>query len=579
MARQSPGLAAPRRPVGTKRDGAPLTFADVLQLRQAVLRFGAEARDAKLALLAALATRTLDRPRVLREYHDALLCLAAYADDETVALRAYEALASAAEAARALAQARGADVHEASGIAWSEVTAALSHDLAVWLATRFAGDAEITSFGAGGARLGETLALALPILEAEALDDDDDPLALLDRLKGPHTSRLAFLLASLQRIDASTRVRAHLYDALEPYVTLAPHGTSVSRTFLRGTPADFAPQPDPLHRTLDDAAALIRTPVGPPRLLSPDQRLALVDTARATLAMLARETDPITWPSVDAVSLHELPHGWSVALYPMSASRRPPLDTHTGYLLMRNGVPVAYGGGWPFLRVCRTGINVFPAFRGGESAYAFAQVLRVYHAWYGCTRFVVEPYQFGAGNDEGLRSGAFWFYWRLGFRPEDAELATLAAREAARLARRKGGRSPIALMRRLTGSDLVLDVAPMRAGHDVDAGTLAGTTSAWIVREHGGDRDAAIAWAAQRARAALGVSDDRSWPDAERLAFDTLALLVARIDDLARWDAAAKSSCVAVMRAKGADDDRAFFEGLDAHPRLPAALERLATSG
>ena len=34
-------------------------------------------------------------------------------------------------------------------------------------------------------------------------------------------------------------------------------------------------------------------------------------------------------------------------------------------------------------------------------------------------RFVVEPSQFGGTNKEGLLSGAFWFYYRLGFRPID----------------------------------------------------------------------------------------------------------------------------------------------------------------
>ncbi len=76
----------------------------------------------------------------------------------------------------------------------------------------------------------------------------------------------------------------------------------------------------------------------------------------------------------------------------------------------KNGVPVGYGGGWPFLATCRTGTNVFAPFRGGESSWLFAQVLRAYRQHFGVKRFVVEPYQFGAGNREGLLSGAFWFY-------------------------------------------------------------------------------------------------------------------------------------------------------------------------
>ena len=42
-------------------------------------------------------------------------------------------------------------------------------------------------------------------------------------------------------------------------------------------------------------------------------------------------------------------------------------------------------------------------------------------------KFVVKPYQFGKGNPEGLKSGAFWFYYRLGFRPVRDDIREQAA--------------------------------------------------------------------------------------------------------------------------------------------------------
>ena len=35
---------------------------------------------------------------------------------------------------------------------------------------------------------------------------------------------------------------------------------------------------------------------------------------------------------------------------------------------------------------------------------------------FGCTSFSIEPYQLGRDNDEGIESGAWWFYRKLGFR-------------------------------------------------------------------------------------------------------------------------------------------------------------------
>jgi len=48
------------------------------------------------------------------------------------------------------------------------------------------------------------------------------------------------------------------------------------------------------------------------------------------------------------------------------------------------------------------------------------------------------------------------------------------------------------------------------------------------------------------------------------------------VEDLGKGGEGDRGSCVAVMRAKGAIDDRPFFLQLAAHPRLPAALARIA---
>ncbi|MBK9983286.1 MAG: hypothetical protein IPP15_12935 [Saprospiraceae bacterium] len=56
-------------------------------------------------------------------------------------------------------------------------------------------------------------------------------------------------------------------------------------------------------------------------------------------------------------------------------------------------------------------------FRNGESAFILAQLLRVYKHVFKLSYFEVEPYQFGLDNPEGIASGAFWFYYRFGFRP------------------------------------------------------------------------------------------------------------------------------------------------------------------
>ena len=54
---------------------------------------------------------------------------------------------------------------------------------------------------------------------------------------------------------------------------------------------------------------------------------------------------------------------------------------------------------------------------------------------FGAKVFAVEPYQLGHENQEGLDSGAWWFYQKLGFRARDPEVVALMDDELERLAR------------------------------------------------------------------------------------------------------------------------------------------------
>jgi hypothetical protein len=240
-------------------------------------------------------------------------------------------------------------------------------------------------------------------------------------------------------------------------------------------------------------------------------------------------------------------------------------------MVFKNGVPVGYGGGWPFLGTCKIGVNVFAPFRGGESALLFGQALRVYRQRFAVGRFVAEPSQFGGTNMEGLQSGAFWFYYRLGFRPIDPRSAQRATEAWARIEADPGYRTPVALLRRFTGSDieLRLDEVP-----DCEPGNLSDAVTRWIGRCYGGDRTAAEEAATRIVARALAVDRGDRWRESERRAFRALAPLVAQIPDLEVWPPADKRALVALIRAKGSDEFR-FHDRVARHRRFRTALARL----
>jgi len=521
---------------------------------------------------------SLDHPAALLAYHDELLFRAAYPENAAALAQTRRELKRVVAAARSIAEgapARARAKLRGSGIAWSAISYAFSYGIARWLAQSYPGRAEIDGAGMEARPVMEALRPAMPRTEFALLDDEYDDLdAFFTAAKGNATqTNLAWLVAQFERMPCGEQLRDRLYEALDLTVCVEPGGAPISRTLARGLDAPAYYHRGVFIRRPDDVGRIVRERVPRPRATSAAERRQLWDAARGVLAMLGRETDPITLGYEDGVEYVELGRGVSIALFDMRAERRFALDTHLGFMLFKNAIPIGYGGGWPFLGTSKIGVNIFAPFRGGESALLFLQVLRVYHQRFGVERFLVEPYQFGADNKEGLLSGAFWFYYRLGFRPVDRRVATLAEAEYERVAAGGGYRTSLGMMRRLVKSDIELNLGGKTAeARWPDPFDLSAAVTAWIAREFAGDRAAADGAAVQRTQRALGVRGMGRWPEAERRAFADLSMVVAQIPALERWPAADRRACIEVMRARGGRDERHYFALLQRHRRLREAL-------
>jgi hypothetical protein len=239
-------------------------------------------------------------------------------------------------------------------------------------------------------------------------------------------------------------------------------------------------------------------------------------------------------------------------------------------------VPVGYGGGWQLFGTLEVGVNVFESFRRGESAFIVSQVFRAYHQAVGMRAVFVDPYQLGHDNPEAIRSGAFYFYHHLGFRPQHPGVRALADTEEAKIARDPSYRTSLPTLRRLARSAACLSLSgDVGEGESrVSARALASLVTDHIARRFHGDRPAAARAGVAAVTAALGVSSAR-WPRDERIAFERLALLVALIPDLARWPEADQRRLIHVMRAKGGSSEARYVRLLDGHRRLRQSLAAL----
>jgi hypothetical protein len=179
---------------------------------------------------------------------------------------------------------------------------------------------------------------------------------------------------------------------------------------------------------------------------------------KIAMTLTARETDPCTYMDEDSFRVYKLERGISISTFTMNTSIQLPLESYVGYAAFKNGLPVSYGGAWIFGERASFGINIFKPYRRGESAYLMAQLLRLYRQVFKLHYFEVEPYQYGLDNPDGITSGAFWFYYRFGFRPLDKKLNVLARQEAEKIKARKNYRSSLKVLREFTGSNIALSL-------------------------------------------------------------------------------------------------------------------------
>jgi hypothetical protein len=450
-----------------------------------------------------------------------------------------------------------------TGIAGTIYHYPFNHAMARWLSARYGSAVEI-DWAAYRRRawddVAALLSLAVAWAENEGLDDDDVPSWEWIRVAKGRDRRtdLAWLLDLLAAQRFAPALEAHLYESLNLPLRwdLAGCRDAITHARLPGRPF--------YHRTLRtgrpaDFAAEVRRPPGRLRLLAPAAGRRVIDAARAALSQRERE-------------FHVIVHGHDREVYAVAAGRgldlyviglapalRLTLESDYGALLVKNGVPIGYGYAVLLFDRADIGINIFPGYRGGESAYVFDRFCAVFHHHFGARTFVMRRYQVGHHNPEGIDAGSFWFYHRLGFRPLDHAVRRAAEVEAARLARRPGTRSTPATLRRLARSDLVLDIggAPAERFRDVDVRAVGLAVTRAVRRHHGGDRARAVRESVRHVARALGAA---SVPP-------RLAPVAALVPGLARWEPGQRRHLLALLRSKERPRERPFVLAMLRHAR------------
>jgi hypothetical protein len=429
-------------------------------------------------------------------------------------------------------------------------------------------------------RLGSGLPRFVPLLEEEALADAVVPyLEWIAAAKGRERD-LPWLLSRFERLPVARAERAELFDALAVVVSWSLGRSRYSRTLLRRRgPAPFFHREPLLSRRDVDFAGILSGRAMPIRRLSRREGERMLGIARGTTAARYREFYGFTHGDPSTAVAGRPGRGVEIFLFGVVPEARLPLRaTHTA-MVFKNGVAVAYYEGLSLFERMEAGFNVYYTFREGESAWIYAQVLRLCRQITGVRSFSVDAYQIGFENDEAIESGAFWFYRKLGFQPADPRVAALVAREERRMGEKPGHRTSPSLLRRIATGNLIFESDGEHSRSPWDRfhiRRLGLRVNRRMAREFKGDSEAIRLASLLRVSRKLGLSL-RSFNPLERGFFESFALVLDEIPDLACWSRSEKTAIAEIIRAKSGRSEARYLRSLQRHARLRASLIELGS--
>jgi hypothetical protein len=427
-------------------------------------KYGKKFSKEKLKLISTINREELKSKRALQSWYDILLFLLAYPDNPSVYRASSQALQQLQLYIRSHEHLK--DRLFNSGVTNTNLCAAFGFEIVKWLRKNHPNDIWLSSFEADSGQIQSILSVVMPKVESEILQDaNSDWKSWLKGTIKKGEDILDRLIAIFDETDIRPEVKDELWNAIGINVEINfPTHLSLPQSLV--TPYYHSSL---IRKTRTRTSDLKFKKIS----LTELEAQQIIECGRMILVRHLREIDPISFTAPPLVSYYLLPRGLTIALTGMVPERRHPIDSYIGYVVFKNGLPVAYAGSWILLDSGRIGLNVFPSYRGGESQYIFEQVLKLHQKVYRLRRFSVDPYQLGKHNDDGIRSGAFWVYYHAGFRPLRNDQRQLADAEAFQIKSAKNYRTPPSVLKKLADSRMELLLGSRSTSFDATDLSLA----------------------------------------------------------------------------------------------------------
>jgi len=536
-----------------------------------------------LHLLNALSRHEFRDPQPLIRFHDALLFLRAHPHNAAVLHQTERLLDSYAERVEHL-RAAGMDMEtfdpeQVSGIAGTTMQDTWNYDVVRWLARRFPRNVSIswTDYDQGS-RLAATLPRFILLLADDADVEADVPYREWLRTASGRRPPLPWLLEQFHRLSISGREKAELYNSLGLTVKWELDDLRASRTRNRRPERWVFYHQDPLIRRSEVSLAKeLASPLAL-RKLSRREGERVMDLVQEIMAVRYRELYGTTLGDPSSVVEARPGRGTQIFLWGLPPERRLPLRAYLAGFTLKNGVPINYIEGISLFEWMEVGFNTFYAYRDGESAWHYAQALRLLSQLHRVRCISVYPYQLGEGNEEAIASGAFWFYRKLGFRPGCPEVRRLLAREEERIAARPGYRTPPTVLRKLAAGHVFYELpgAEIGAWDSFRVRNLGLRVNRHMAKKFGGDAERMRKVTSAKLARRLGM-DARRLSQLEREVLEDFGAVLALVPKFQNWSAEESNELAAIIRAKTGMDEARYIRLLQSHSRLRAAVLRLGS--
>lgn len=572
---------------------APNSFNHLLnQLDELKSRFGSRDRAAIERILSHFSQSKIGDVETLIRFHEILLFLSAYPQGARVRHLAETLLRTFGERVSALRDAEvdlsAFDNPEISGIAGTAAIDTFTYYIVRWLLKRHPSQISFDwDWFNDENRLAETWPRYMPLLDEDAFVEANVPYPDWLRAAKGRTKGLPWLFHRFETLMKSDREKAELYNSQNLFVTWTP-GYRASRTGMR-LPVNarniFYHREPLIQRREISLPDELKKPAPVLERLSRRQGEKILDLAREASTVRYRELYGFTHGDPGRVLKVKVGRGVDIFVMGVPPDKRLPLRAYHAAMIFKNGVPVGYFEGLSICERMESGFNLYYTFRDGETAWLYAHTLHIFRRLLGVTVFTLDPYQIGYENEEGIESGAFWFYRKFGFRPTSSASMKLVLNEEKKIAARSGYRTPAITLRKLAESPMVFEL-------DHAAGSLGrskpGDWDRFQVRNiglavqrrmaatTGGDAEKFKSAAVKELMDVIGRRAD-AWPRAGLSAWYDFAAALSLVPDLRDWSDAEKRALAKVIRAKSGPDESNYVKLMQKHARLRQAMINLGT--